>query len=234
MRHPVYGHFHEIEIDAIREIEWCFRRSRREYLSRTTPNQRFKEFLRANCKMVSCNYQFLEDVWSWDDCVVFEIENAKWDDIDGSDTWLWYWRKAYVVDSKRASGAFKRFCSELQKWCDKSGVVVCFIASAFGYDVGNFGIGSDLSCGRPASFLANIEEVSCAWRNDIVEIRPDDWLVEFYRSVGFRNSAMIFSGLSKSPDKIPLERQFVYVGKEADWKVSDGVRRRDMRATGTV
>ena len=192
MRDIRYGHFQEAELEALREIDGLFKRARREYLSNTSPNQRFRDFLRRECLMVQCNNQFHDNVWSWNDSVVFEIENARWDDCVDSISWLWYWRKAYVVDSKRGSGVFGRFCNEIQSWCDRSGVVVCFVAKSFG-----FGTQSDTAevldhVVRPARWLDTVSEVSCAWNSSLISSFPDDWLVEFYKNRGFINCQMTF------------------------------------------
>jgi len=221
-----YGHFQEAEVEALREIEGLFKRSRREYLSNTSPNQRFRDFLRKECLMVQCNNQFHENVWSWNDSVVFEIETAKWDDCPESISWLWYWRKAYVVDSKRGCGVFGKFCNEIQSWCDRSGVVLCFVAKSFG-----FGTPSDTDdvldyVSRPASWLDTVGDVSCAWNSILMSPFPDEWLMQFYKSRGFTNGQMTFRGLCEDVSVIPFERQFVYVGKEADWCVRDVVRDR--------
>ena len=225
MRDCVYGHFQSVEIEALREIDSLFKKTRREYLCRTTPNQRFREILSEKCRRVSCNHIFLESVWSWNDSVVFEIENIKWDDVDGSSEWLWYWRRAYVVDSKRAAGVFRSFCEQIKQWADRSGVAICFFASAFGIDVSGV---------ERSNYLSTLEEVSCAWNSELVEIRPDDWLVEFYRSLGFRNAYISHNGIAVDPKVYLIERSFVYVGNGAEWRVCDGVRKREMLGIGMV
>lgn len=226
MRDFKYGHFHELELEVLRDIEDLFRKSRREYLSRTTPSQRFKDCLRRNCLMVQCNNEFQDNVWSWNDSVVFEIERASWDESPDSASWLWYWRRAYVVDSKRGSGVFCQFCKEIQEWCDKSGVAICFVAKSFGFGTPADSGGILDFTVRPAIWLETVKDVSCAWNQSLMSSWPDDWLVDFYRSRGFENCRITFPGLCEDPESIPLERQFVYVGSEADWRVRETVRRR--------
>lgn len=221
----MYGWFQPAEVESLREIDLLLNRSRRDYLCRTTPNQRFKEILRSNCKMVSCNHIFLDGVWSWNDLVVFEVASINWDDVDGSSEWLWYWTRAYVIDSKRENGVFSQFCREMMKWCDRSGIAICFFASAYGFDLRNVEL---------PNYLSTLEQVSCAWGSALTDIRPDDWLVEFYRGTGFRNAYISHSGILVDPQVYGIDRSFVYVGKEAEWKVVDGVRKREMLGTGMV
>ena len=225
MRDPVYGWFQPAEVDALREMELLFKKSRRDYLCRTTPNQRFMDILRNECKMVSCNHIFLDGVWSWNDSVVFELAKIKWDDVDGSSDWLWYWTRAYCVDSKRGNGVFGQFCREMMEWCDRSGVAICFFASGFGFDVGNIDL---------PNYLSTLEQVSCSWCSALTEIKPDEWLIDFYRGMGFRNAYISHSGKMVDPMVYGIERSFVYVGKEAEWKVVDGVRKREMLGSGMV
>jgi|APCry1669189034_1035192.scaffolds.fasta_scaffold02613_6 GNAT superfamily N-acetyltransferase len=225
MRDLFYGHFHPVEINALREIDGLFKKSRREYLCRTTPNQRFRELLSSNCLGVSCNYCFLEGVWSWNGSIVFEIENVSWDDVDGSIGWLWYLRRAYVVDSARCKGVFKRFCLAIMEWADRSGIALCFFASSFGFD---------LSGVDRANYLMSLEDVSCAWKSELTDIRPDGWLVDFYRNMGFKNAYISHSGFAMDPNVYGVDRSFVYVGKESEWRVVEGVRKREMLGKSMV
>jgi hypothetical protein len=225
MRDPLYGWFQPAEVEALREIESIFKRTRREYLCKTTPNQRFRDILRSKCKMVSCNHIFLDGVWSWNDAVVFEFANIKWDDVEGSSEWLWYLTRAYVIDSQRGNGVFRHFCREMMEWSDRSGIAICFFATAFGFDTLNVDL---------PNYLGTLEQVSCAWNSELTFIKPDDWLVAFYRETGFRNAYISHDGLLVDPEVYGIDRSFVYVGTEADWKVAEGVRKREMLGKGMV
>lgn len=223
MRDPVYGWFHPGEIVLMQEIEESFKRTRRSYLLSTSINQRFRDLLSRNCTRVSCKHCFLDSVFCWKDAVVFEIDNIVWDDVPGSDKWLWYWRRAYVVDSKRSRGVFREFCEQIMNWADCSGIAFCLVASSFGFDLANID--------RP-NWLGSVEEVACAWNSELTDIRPDDWLVHFYRSLGFKNAFIGYGDMEKDKGRYPIERSFVYVGKQADSNVFAGVRTREMLGLG--
>ena len=217
MRHPKYGYWNPYEIELMEDLDRVLESSRRERRLRTTPNERFRDWIRSNCLRGICNKWLMDDVWIWNDSVVFELAPIKWDDAPGSEKWLWYWNRAYVVDGKKTSGEFSRFLDQFLYWVDSSGVALCLFSYAFGFDLADIG--------KP-SYLETAEDVCCSWNIDICPTGLDEWLSNYYRKRGFRNCWIGWKNKPMPIEKYPLERQLVYVGKDADYETKTAVETR--------
>jgi hypothetical protein len=197
-------------IDDYLWLQKSYQQAQAEYRKRTPPISRLRNLIKQNCKPAKTSrWQFLENVWVWNDAVVFELERAWWNDVPGSGEWLSYLRRMYVVDSKRGVGHGTAFIRSLQSWAEDSGAAISLISCHFGlsremHDKGPF-------------FLESVEEVVDIW--DTAEIQPvfcHDWLRCWYATRGFHNVMLLDNGFFSFRSDIASSDQFVFIPKSLD------------------
>lgn len=197
-------------IDDYLWLQKTYKQAQEEYRRTTAPIRRFQKVVKDQCVPARVGaWRLLENVWVWNDSVVFELERAWWDDVPGSGEWLAYLRKMYVLDSKRGCGYGSQFISNLLGWAEDSGAAVCLVSLFFGlsrhtHDKGPF-------------FLGSIEEVLSIWETG--EIHPvvgGDWLRDWYSSKGFRRAKLLDNDFFSFKSRISDLDQFVFVPKSLD------------------
>jgi GNAT superfamily N-acetyltransferase len=194
--------------DLIDEYLWlqkCYKNSREKYVQHTTSVMRLLDLVRGNCKVARVKgWKSLENVWVWNDAVVFELEKAYWDDVSGSGNWLAYLRKMYVVDSKRGCGLGSKFIHTLQEWCEISGSAVCLVSLPFGFSRDAYSGG--------AYFFDKAADVVDLW--EAGEFHPligIELLRSWYSERGFRNAFLLDGHFFSFSSEIDDDDQFIYV-----------------------
>lgn len=186
--------------------------------------------VKQNCQVARVDgWRQIDNVWVWRDTVIFELERASWDDVVGSNQWLAYLRKMYVVDSKRAVGYGSQFIQSLQEWCELSGVAVCLVSMPFGFSRDTFGQG--------AYFLNDLNEVLGLWETGKFQPLPvQDWLRHWYSQRGFRNVNILDGQFFGFRSPISAKDQFVFIPDSLDGpaKLAASHRLRDERNTECV
>ena len=186
-------------------LQKTYKQAKEEYRRTTVPARQLLNLLKVNCRPARVGaWRLLENVWVWNDAVVFELERAWWDDVPGSGEWLAYLRRMYVVDSKRGCGFGSQFIKNLLGWAEESGSAVCLVSLLFGlsrttHDKGPF-------------FLSTIDEVLSIWETG--EIHPvvgGEWLRDWYSSKGFRRARLLDNDFFSFKPCISDQDQFVFV-----------------------
>lgn len=199
--------------DLVPEYLWlqkCYQKAQAEYRKHTPPISRLRNLIKQSCKPAkTTSWRFLENVWVWNDAVVFELERAWWSDVPGSGEWLAYLRRMYVVDSKRGVGNGTEFVRQLQGWAEEACAAICLISV-------HFGLSRDAD-DEGAFFMETLEEVVDIW--DTGEIQPlvcHEWLRHWYAKRGFRNGVLLDEDFFSFRSSVPLSDQFVFVPKSLD------------------
>jgi hypothetical protein len=185
-------------------------KSQSEYRASTTAVTRLRNKIKHNCLPARINpWQILEDVWVWNDSVVFEIERAFWDDVPNSGDWLMMLRKLYVVDSKRNIGCGTSFIQALQSWCDDAGAAVCLISCPFGF--------SRYEQDRGPFHLESISQVLNLWTTGVFHKQETGALLRaWYLERNFRNAYLLDGNFFKYETAYAYEDQFIYAPKTID------------------
>jgi GNAT superfamily N-acetyltransferase len=192
-------------IDDYLWLQKCYKHSQETYAEHTTPVMRLLDLVRGKCKVARVNgWKSLENVWVWNDAVVFELEKAFWDDVSGSENWLVYLRKMYVVDSKRGRGLGSEFVHSLQQWCEISGSAVCLVSLPFGFSRDAYSGG--------AYFLDKAADVVDLWEEgEFHRLMGVELLRSWYSDRGFRNAFLLDGHFFSFSGAINDDDQFIYV-----------------------
>lgn len=172
-------------IDDYLWLQKTYKDAQDEYRRKTPPIRRLQKLIKDHCVPAKTRaWHFLENVWVWNDAVVFELEKAWWDDVPTSGDWLAYLRRMYVVDSKRGCGYGSQFIDNLLQWSRESGAVVCLVSFLFGL--------SRNAIDRGPFFFETIEDVLDVWeKGEIHPVVGGEWLRGWYASKGFRRGQLL-------------------------------------------
>lgn len=197
-------------IDDFLWLQKMYEQSQEDYRRRTSPFMRLLNLVKQNCQVARVNrWKQIENVWVWKDAVIFELERASWDDVSGSNQWLAYLRKMYVVDPKRGAGCGSEFIRLLQEWCQLAGVAVCLVSAPFGFSRDSFGQG--------AYFLHDLNEVLALWETGEFQPLPGQELLRhWYSQRGFRNANLLDGQFFCFKSPISREDQFIFIPDSLD------------------
>lgn len=184
------------------EVSFCRWRNR---IKASNPLS-MRQILSSECrKAVVDGFRVLENVYVWQDSVIFELDKIAVDELRECSHRMWYLRKVYVVDSNRGCGFGERFVSELKRWCDVSGSVVGLCAVGFCLRSSEFSAG--------CSCFDTVNEVLRCWKNELIVPSGLDVLLEnFYARMGFDNARLPGARSFASSNEMCLKKQFIYVG----------------------
>jgi GNAT superfamily N-acetyltransferase len=199
--------------DLAGEYMWLqkiYKRGQEEYRLKTPPIRRLQNRIKEHCSRAkACSWRFFDNVWVWNDSVVFELENASWDDVPGSGQWLAYLRRMYVVDSKRGCGYGSHFISALLKWAEDSGAAICLVSIPFGM--------SRSSHDKGPFFLESVGDVLGIWETgELHHVVGGEWLRHWYSSKGFRRANVLDDHFFKFKSIIDEKDQFVFIPNSLD------------------
>jgi GNAT superfamily N-acetyltransferase len=197
-------------IDDFLWLQKCYEQSQEEYRRKTFPYLRLVNRVKQNCRVARVDgWRQLENVWVWEDVVAFELERASWHDVPGSDQWLAYLRKMYVVDAKRGRGYGSQFVRSLQEWCQDAGAAVCLVSVPFGF--------SKDSLSQGAYFLNDLGEVFSLWESGEIHCLPgQDLLRHWYLQRGFLNVNLLDEHFFDFKSPVSSDDQFIFMPESVD------------------
>lgn len=192
-------------IDDYLWLQKTYKNAQEEYRRNTPPIRQLQKLIKDHCVPAKTkSWRFLENVWVWNDAVVFELEKAWWDDVPTSGDWLAYLRRMYVVDAKRGCGYGSQFIGNLLQWSQESGAVICLVSLLFGL--------SRNALDKGPFFLETTADVLSIWETG--EIHPvvgGDWLRDWYERKGFRRANLLDQDFFGFESNISHLDQFVFV-----------------------
>ena len=217
-------------VDDYLWLQKTYKQSQIDYRRRTFPYLRLLNLVKQNCQVARVNrWKQMDNVWVWKDSVVFELERACWDDVPGSNQWLAYLRKMYVIDPKRGCGYGTQFVRLLQEWCQLAGVAVCLVSVPFGFSRDSFEQG--------AYFLHDLDEVLSVWETGEFQPVPgQEWLRHWYTQRGFSNANLLDRQFFYFRSPTCREDQFIYMPDSLDGsaKLAASHRLKDEQRTERV
>lgn len=204
---------HRITPDLLDDYLWLqrsYEQTQAELKRTTPPIRRLQKLIKAYCVPARVSsWRFIENVWVWEDSVVFELERAWWADVPGSGNWLAYLRRMYVLDSRRGCGCGSQFMTSLLQWAEESSAAISLVSLLFGlsknaHDNGPF-------------FLETVEDVLNIWETGkIHRIAAGDWLRDWYRRKGFHAARLLDGGFFNFNPGPAEEDQLVFVPRSFD------------------
>jgi GNAT superfamily N-acetyltransferase len=204
---------HRITPDLLDDYLWLqksYEQTQSEFKRTTPPIRRLQKLVKDHCVPARVSsWRFLENVWVWEDSVVFELERAWWADVPDSGNWLAYLRRMYVLDSKRGGGFGSQFLTNLLQWAEESAAAICLVSLLFGlsrnaHDKGPF-------------FLETVEDVLSVWETgEIHRIAGGDWLRDWYGRKGFHAVRLLDSGFFNFNPGPAAGDQLVFVPQSFD------------------
>jgi GNAT superfamily N-acetyltransferase len=223
MDHRVFRANARLPPDLIDDFLWLqksYEQSQEDYLRRTPPFMRLVNLIKQNCRVARVDgWKQIDNVWVWRDVVVFELERAAWDDVPGSNQWLAYLRKMYVVDEQRSRGYGSEFLELLKDWCRDACTAVCLVSSPFGFAKDSFSNG--------AFFLQDVDAVLSLWESG--SFQPgfgQEWLRNWYSQRGLRNCWLLddhFFGFKSAVHDLD---QFIFIPESLDVSAKEAASHR--------
>jgi GNAT superfamily N-acetyltransferase len=204
---------HRITPDLLHDYLWLqrsYEQAQAEFKRTTPPIRRLQKLIKDHCVPARVSsWRFLENVWVWENAVIFELERAWWADVPGSGNWLAYLRRMYVLDSKRGCGYGSRFIASLLEWAEESAAAISLISLLFGlsrnaHDKGPF-------------FLESVEDVLGVWETgEIHRIVGGEWLRDWYSRKGFSRIRLLDGDFFNFNPSIPHCDQLVFLPASLD------------------